>query len=167
MRRPFQFSLRTTFFSVLCCGVLLAGWELTRVWQFTHFWQLIVSLIFLSFLIGRRFRIPRTQCIQLLCLRRCGLILSVIFLFTALWLRHRWLISLDDGSWPHAWPYPDILLDYYYKWLDSRNPPRPGFIKMCGEFNTVYEHLTRLAISAACLNGFALGFADLKKSIPA
>jgi hypothetical protein len=50
-------------------------------------------------------------------------------------------------------PYPDPLIHRWAEWVDMRNPPPPGHLKIHGEYHTVTDYLDSLRlvmIAATC-----------------
>jgi hypothetical protein len=87
-------------------------------------------------------------------------IIALIFLACAFyfaWARYRcdlWDIA-HDVAWPHGFPYPDnglMALEHYF---DHANP-RPGAIKMTGEFSRV-QKATGIAAALCATAGTFLG----------
>jgi hypothetical protein len=76
------------------------------------------------------------------------------YLFWAWYRCDLWDIA-HDASWPHGFPYPDkglMALEHYF----DRANPRPGAIKMAGEFARV-QKATSLAAALCGTAGVICG----------
>lgn len=88
-------------------------------------------------------------------------VFALILIFVALptayliWARHRWC-NLSPHEIDRQLPYPDPLLLQIHNWLDKRNPS-PGFIKIHGEYYTLWSILDRTVLAVVSVCGFFLG----------
>lgn len=76
-----------------------------------------------------------------------------------IWVRYRASRAFIEPDWPQPWPYPDQALNQYARWLDARNPPKPGFIKLRGEYYTVHRHINWVVFPLVAIASLIFGLA--------
>jgi hypothetical protein len=89
---------------------------------------------------------------------RCTCVVGLLCALYFGWAWYRvatWAISAQ-----RAWPYPDRSLIRLHDWLDEKNPPPPGSLKIHGEWDKVCLILgAGVALSLAVSAGSALPLA--------
>ena len=142
-------------------AICIFSWRLLLELSFGYFYLFAASLVVAAWWIGQRLRSglidqdsPQTR----FSLLRVGLPIVILACLFSLWLRHRWVVSFHDDAWPRSFPYPDEIMLVFHDWLDSKYPAEPGYIKIHGEFYTVWRYLNLAALSLCVSVGAMLGF---------
>ncbi len=158
--RPIQFRLRSMLIVLSGCCIAFAFWpQLWEVYSRNYRAAAVVVPTLLAaggFLMGRI--LAQAAC-NFLLLRFVRILLWPAFGVVILgcvylaWVRHRvlWEWPLDP-NWPRPWPYPDAAITLLHDWLDARNPPAPGMIKIEGEY---YQVLGLIDLTVISLIGVA------------
>jgi hypothetical protein len=94
---------------------------------------------------------------------RVAMVIAFIGLAYVGWSLHRMSsgVIVMDSAWPRPFPYPDPWLDRFHQWLDARNPPPAGAMKMHGEVFKV--RLTLWLVQAGLAGLLALSLAPTLK----
>lgn len=158
--RRLQFGLRAIFIGMFILALGVGNWRLLVEWSYDYFYPIAALLVVSSWWLAQRLQ-NRThydsQRIRFSMLR-VGLLIAVITCASSLWVRHRWVASFYDDAWPRSWPYPDEIILVFHDWLDSKYPAGPGYLKLHGEFHTVWLYLNLTALALCSLVGALLGF---------
>lgn len=171
--RPIQFGLKSGLILLFVWGLLLTFYPQLLWLLGGHVTRYRVSVVVLpatvvvtSLLLGCRLgqasrRWTRTTGVQSLLWSL--IIVSFLACSYAIWTRHRivheWFLY-GDPAWPRPWPYPDHAISALHDWLDERNPPPPGFIKIHGEVYTVWGFADVVVIALLAVTAALFGVAN-------
>jgi hypothetical protein len=163
-----QFSLRSLLIVALISAICIGNWQFLFELSARYFYPFAALLTVGAWWVARLVRSHFIGCDSLasrFSILRVSLPIAILMCLLSLWLRYRWLASFRDDAWPRPFPYPDEVLLVFHDWLDAKYPSPGRYIKIHGEFYTVWQYLDLATLGLCALVGTVLGL-RVANSVP-